>query len=84
MGKQATKQPAKKATKRATRNRPKNAPRATSPRLDERSRVARKLQSLHRAVLSLVDKVHADDVESIARLKRAVEHAHDNARARKG
>lgn len=48
----------------------------------EREHVAGKLKVAHSAILSVVDKVKADDKEGIARLRRAVEHAHDNAGGR--
>jgi hypothetical protein len=48
-----------------------------------REHVAGKLRHAHRAVVSIVDRVHADDAEGIAKLRRAVEHAEANARATK-
>lgn len=73
---------------------PKKAPRKATKRTateddararhrQDREHVAGKLHTAHRAVLSIVHKVTADDAEGIARLRRAVEHAHDNATARK-
>jgi hypothetical protein len=84
MAKKATKRASKKATKRASKNPSGKATRGASTNASERAHVAGRLKSSHRAVLSVVDKVAADDLEGIARLRRAVEHAHDNAKARKG
>ncbi len=41
------------------------------------------LRRAHRAVLRVLDEVTASDAEGIARLKRLVEHAHENARGTK-
>ena len=69
------KKPAKKAAK-------KRAAKKTTK--STRKRAAKKpsdhLQRAHRAVLSVLDKVTASDAEGIARLRRLVEHAHENAR----
>lgn len=50
----------------------------------EREHVKGKLKTAHTAVLSVIDKVKADDAEGIAKLRRAVEHAHDNATMKAG
>jgi hypothetical protein len=50
----------------------------------EREHVGGKLKHAHRAVLSVVDRVHADDREGIAKLRRAVEHADANASSKGG
>lgn len=48
----------------------------------EREHVGSKLQHAHKAVLAIVDRVHADDREGIAKVRRAVEHADQNAQSR--
>lgn len=80
---------AKKAPKKAPKKATKRASASTSA-LDahrerhkrEREHVGGKLRVAHSAVLSIVDKVHADDSEGLARLRRAVDHATDNAQSR--
>lgn len=79
--KKAAKSPAKKATKRHAPSGDALAAHRERHKRD-REHVAGKLRSAHKAVLSIVDRVHADDREGIAKLKRAVEHANDNAGGR--
>lgn len=72
----------RKAAKKATKRGASGADDARAQHAAERAHVAGRLHTAHRAVLSIVHKVTADDAEGIAKLRRAVEHAHDNATAR--
>ena len=80
--KKPKKAPAKKAPSSASSSHALAQHRENHKR--QREHVAGKLRAAHKAVLSIVDSVHADDADGIAKLRRAVEHAHDNAHAKKG
>lgn len=67
--KAAPKKGAKKGAKKAPTKRAKKATTG-----DHLSRA-------HKAVLRILDTVTADDAEGIARLRRLVDHAHENASA---
>lgn len=78
MAKAATKAPRKKAAKKSKK---KGAPSSAGLEAHQRERkhVAGKLDVAHRAVLSILSTVKASDAAGISKLRRAVEHAHDNA-----
>jgi hypothetical protein len=85
MPKKAAKKAAKKKPKKASKAKATKARGATAREGGARRRKAaaprEHLSRAHRAVLRVVESVTADDADAIARLRRAVDHAHDNARA---
>ena len=68
----AKKKPAKKAAKKTSA-----APKKRAAKVQTKDH----LQRAHKAVLRILDTVTADDAEGIARLRRLVDHAHENASA---
>jgi len=81
MTKKASKKSPKKAPKKSTKASVDHLAQSREKHKRERAHVDGKLKVAHRAVLSIVDVVKAEDRAGIDKLRRAVEHAHDNAHA---
>lgn len=70
----------KPAKKRAPKKAPKKAPTKRRAKVKPEEHIKR----AHRAVVRVLDEVTATDAAGIARLRRLVEHAHENAKGNKG
>lgn len=71
--------PKKKTAKKAPKKSASKAPRKKRAKVKPEEHIKR----AHRAVLRVLDEVSATDAAGIARLRRLVDHAHENAKARR-